>query len=444
MTISGIPSVMAAVAPARPRSTVLAQHVGRVGALAVALGIGVAVVAAPGIAFAEPGTANSSWGDNDTAEAPSDDGDGGDSQTAEGADPDVDPAADEDEDEDDDEEVDPPDDVDETELEPPGDGNDAGADGADDGTATPAPPVTVPDPPATATPPSDNSHIVGSSADPVDRGDAQTGRVNGVQSISDTTDPVVSNDEPPAAFKVADTLTTSTDTDHAAFSTTSSDFGGQALTAAPVSPTGALIGVPVRIATTFVGALLSPFLAPAGPAPASPPLLWAVLGWVQRELQRTFFNSSPVLGQPDEIDQDGAVVTGTVTGTDADGDAIAYSVAPTTALGGTVVVDQQGRFTYVAPQTWSGASPLTDTFTVKVTDRGFHVHGLWGLFFGGGHTATRDVTVILAALAPAKRASPTPGRSPRRTRPVVPPSDPTGPSRSPAAPAAARWTIRTG
>lgn len=423
MTVSDVPNVMAVVAPTRPQSTALAHHIGRVGALAVALGIGVAIMAAPGVAFAETGTENSSSvGDNDNnpngsdpndndndtndtdtdkaappndrdvAETPPEDQDGIDAQSPEGADPDLNAGEDEGEggDEDDDQPLNPPGGVGEGDLESPGDGT-------DDGTITPAPPVVVPDPPATVTPPpSGHSEVVDPPEGPSNRGGAPTGQVDDAQKLSDTTTSTVSNDVPPAVLKVADTLTTSIDTGDGAFRATASDLGDQSPTVAPVSPAHALIALPTRIVTTVVGALLSPFLAPAGPAPASPPLLWAVLGWVHRELERTFFNRSPVLGQPGAIHQDGVVVTGTVTGTDPDGDAIAYSVAPTTAKGGTVVVDQQGGFTYVAPQTWDGATPLTDTFTVKATDRGFHVHGLRGLFLGGGHTATRDVTVTLA------------------------------------------------
>ena len=54
-----------------------------------------------------------------------------------------------------------------------------------------------------------------------------------------------------------------------------------------------LPGMLVNIATTVVGAFLSPFLAPGPTAPAQPPLLFALLGWVQREIQRAFFNRTP-------------------------------------------------------------------------------------------------------------------------------------------------------
>ncbi|MDT5210337.1 MAG: large repetitive protein, partial [Mycobacterium sp.] len=59
----------------------------------------------------------------------------------------------------------------------------------------------------------------------------------------------------------------------------------QALTAIP--------NTPVSIASTFVAALLSPWLAPGPVAPSQPPFLLVVLGWESREVQRTFFNRSP-------------------------------------------------------------------------------------------------------------------------------------------------------
>ena len=49
----------------------------------------------------------------------------------------------------------------------------------------------------------------------------------------------------------------------------------------------------VSVATTLVAAAFSPLLAPGPGAPAEPPVLWAVLGWVSREIQRTFFNRTP-------------------------------------------------------------------------------------------------------------------------------------------------------
>ena len=64
----------------------------------------------------------------------------------------------------------------------------------------------------------------------------------------------------------------------------------------------------------MIGTLLSPFLAPAG-TPVQTPLLWAVLGWVRREIQTTFFNRRPVLAAPTDVVQIGKVVTGVTVGT---------------------------------------------------------------------------------------------------------------------------------
>lgn len=121
-----------------------------------------------------------------------------------------------------------------------------------------------------------------------------------------------------------------------------------------------------------------------------------MLAWVRQELHRTFFNRSPRLAAaPTNVEQVDDIVTGTLVGTDPDGDPITYTVTPTTTKGGAVTIDGAGNFTYVAPVTWNGVDPLTDTFTVSVEDTGFHVHGFAGLFFGSGHSSTREVTISL-------------------------------------------------
>lgn len=170
----------------------------------------------------------------------------------------------------------------------------------------------------------------------------------------------------------------------------------QALTAMP-NPIASLVAIPVGIVSAVVQTLLSPFISPGGPAPAQPPLLWAVLGWIRREIQTTFFNRRPVLAAPTDVEQVDRAVTGVVVGSDPDGDNLTYTVQPTSTAGGAVTIDDRGEFTYVAPETWDGTSVLTDSFTVTVSDRGngWHVHGLAGLFFGGKHTTTREISVAL-------------------------------------------------
>ncbi|MCV7015103.1 Ig-like domain-containing protein [Mycolicibacterium madagascariense] len=69
----------------------------------------------------------------------------------------------------------------------------------------------------------------------------------------------------------------------------------------------------------------------------------------------------------------GGVVTGTITGTDAEGDTVTYTgPTGTTTNGGTVTTTATGGFTYTpsptAQHAAAGGGPTTDTFTVSLTD----------------------------------------------------------------------------
>lgn len=84
-------------------------------------------------------------------------------------------------------------------------------------------------------------------------------------------------------------------------------------------------------------------------------------------------------------------VTGKVAATDADKDALTYSVTPTTAKGGTVTVNGGGAFTYTptlkarhdAASTTAAAADKTDSFVIKVDD-------------GHGATVAVPVTVTIS------------------------------------------------
>jgi VCBS repeat-containing protein len=149
--------------------------------------------------------------------------------------------------------------------------------------------------------------------------------------------------------------------------------------AAPaLDPLSALLAIPVSIVTTLVNAVLTPFLGGAPAAPAQPPLLWAVLAWVRREFQRTFANSTPTapnqnvtisLALPNAVS--GPIAFGA---TDANGDRLTYTVPARGAVGGpthgTVTVDQAtGTFTY-DPDDAYALTGGTDTFTYTVSDAG--------------------------------------------------------------------------
>ena len=95
----------------------------------------------------------------------------------------------------------------------------------------------------------------------------------------------------------------------------------------------------------------------------------------------------PVVGSPDELT---GVVIGSVSATDADGDALTFSGSTTTAKG-SVVVNSDGEFTYTpteaarhqAASEGAVAVDLADSFTVTVAD-------------GHGGTATTAVNVAIS------------------------------------------------
>lgn len=151
----------------------------------------------------------------------------------------------------------------------------------------------------------------------------------------------------------------------------------------------------LHIVTGVLAAALAPFASPSAPGNLPPaPTLIAVLAFVRREIQHDLFNQRPTLVADTQTTQvDGDAVTGHVTGADADGDTLTYT-ANGGAEGSTVTVDDHGNWTYTAPPGAVGAEPYSDTFTITASDGSGHLHGLSGLFSpDGGHTATVNVGV---------------------------------------------------
>ena len=142
--------------------------------------------------------------------------------------------------------------------------------------------------------------------------------------------------------------------------------------AAAQNPVQNLMAIPatvVNIAAGFVTALLAPFLAPGPVTPAQPPLmLFAVLDWLRREVQRTFFNRSPnavadVYTTSEDIGLSGNVLTDGADDTDADGDELTATLV-TGPAHGDLTLNSDGSFTYTPDANYHG----TDTFTYKVSD----------------------------------------------------------------------------
>ena len=160
------------------------------------------------------------------------------------------------------------------------------------------------------------------------------------------------------------------------------------------------------LVSSVVNAMLSPFAAGA-PALPSDPSPWALLAWVRREL----FDESPTVTarpQTQSLNLDGdVVVRGNVGAVDPDGDRLTYTVVGRPLNGGTVTVAANGDFTY-RPMNAMAAVGGTDQFTVVVSDEaaGFHLHGPMGLLQfvpilgsvldpGAGHRVATTVTVTV-------------------------------------------------
>ncbi|MDZ4234108.1 MAG: glycoside hydrolase family 1 protein, partial [Dietzia sp.] len=121
------------------------------------------------------------------------------------------------------------------------------------------------------------------------------------------------------------------------------------------------------LAGSFIKALLQPFAAKPS-APSANPTEWALLAWIRRE----FFNQRPTLIEnplphTQSLTDDGdVIVTGAVGFEDRDGDPLTYTVVGRPLNGGVVQVDQQGDFVY-RPMNAMPAVGGTDSFTVVVS-----------------------------------------------------------------------------
>ncbi len=152
-------------------------------------------------------------------------------------------------------------------------------------------------------------------------------------------------------------------------------------TAVPFDPIGAVLAIPgtvVNLASEFVSFVLTPFLGVGTGTPPQMPMLWAVLAWVRREITHTFFNRTPI-AHPVQISQSlGGQVTGNLNAVDPNCDPLAFTVTHQGAFG-TVVVAPNGTYVYTPTSTVPPAG-LTDTFTVVIDDSvGVRLPGLFGV-----------------------------------------------------------------
>lgn len=122
-------------------------------------------------------------------------------------------------------------------------------------------------------------------------------------------------------------------------------------------------------AETILAAAVAPFLLPGPGAPAASPMLWAVLAWTRREadqseLAESSDNTAPVADIQNVDMDENTSHSGTLpAATDADGDPVAYTVASSPTYG-TVVIDPGGDYTYTPDAGYFGR----DSFAFSVTD----------------------------------------------------------------------------
>lgn len=172
-----------------------------------------------------------------------------------------------------------------------------------------------------------------------------------------------------------------------------------ATTAPPAVPRlNAFLNVPATIVATVTGvvrSVLGAFGVPLPGAPSDSPLGWTVLAIVRREL----FNATPEITSTSSKPDASGNITVSLNTTDGDGDLLSYKVSD--GAKGTVVLNADGHTLTYTPN--PGATGQ-DSFVVTATDAtNAHIHGISGLInalsFGligdAGHTTSTTVTVTL-------------------------------------------------
>ena len=95
----------------------------------------------------------------------------------------------------------------------------------------------------------------------------------------------------------------------------------------------------------------------------------AILEGIGLLIRRTFFNKPPTVAPVQTSSLVNGVITGTLGASDPEGDPLSYSVKASPA-NGSVTVASDGSYTYAAGSAFNGL----DSFTVAVTDEGFHIN----------------------------------------------------------------------
>lgn len=283
-------------------TTNAAAHIGRIGALAVALGVGAAVTFGHGVASADPAdSGSSSSGASSSASSSSE---SSDTEAADTAKADDTEASTDDDSTDGDSTDEPADDALEDEVadEPADDApEDEVVDEPDDEVAEDAPtgdPVQEPaDEPTIETPampaadPSDapDRNSVGSGDDVADDQPVET---PATEEVGDTVDEVEIEDSAPAEPAADDAPATSNPDAPSGIATGTGNRSATTTFVAASAPTARALPAPPDVPAMISGFLaavgLGPLAAALPAAPAAPPTLWAMLALARREFERAF------------------------------------------------------------------------------------------------------------------------------------------------------------
>lgn len=357
---------------------------GRVGAFAVALGIGVAVLTAPGVVIAEPDTATESTSDTESTGAQQD---SAPSVEQEQAVEQVEASADS---------ASQPAESGLTEaISDPRDGIVQASGGANTmvSAADVGEAVENTTPAKVAATPKESNTTA--AADSVTTEPTSTLSATTIRSAAaDTALPSVGHDwtqpEPEQAPQVIASV--------ALISPASTPATLEARQVDPVTT------VVTRVVDFAVG-LLSIGQSPAAPAPVAPPAPWVLLAWVRRQFE-TLFDESPRVnfGAITTSQSEAGIVSGTISSVDRD--AVATRVVTGPANGTVSVNATTGEFTYT-PHAALARSGGIDTFTVAVDDVDAPRYGLVGVIAAlAGDRDGAAVATVTVAVLPAGGADP--------------------------------------
>ncbi len=187
-------------------------------------------------------------------------------------------------------------------------------------------------------------------------------------------------DETPSILSVISPPSTSTATTSAVSSTA---VAAQLLPAAPASPVS-----PASVLLAWVG--LEPLLTDAPVAPVQAPALWGLVEWVRRQGQHTLINKTPTTAyNPAETSQS---VDGVITGDLHAFDPLMFSGTQASEHG-SVVVNRDGTFVYT-PDADLARTGGSDTFSLEVEDGAtYKLSGPVGLLPSALHHAAQVLGV---------------------------------------------------